>query len=208
MKNFISIHQALDELQQGKMLILVDDENRENEGDLMIAASKVNAASLNFMAKYARGQICLALHPSIVNRLNIPFMEHRNGSPNQASFTHSIEAAKGVTSGASSKDRVHTIQVAIDPASCPEDIAIPGHVFPLCGRSGGVLERPGHTEGSIELAQLAALEPAAVICEIMNEDGTMARSNDLQQFSLHHQISLVAINDLVSYCKELKHALI
>lgn len=199
MSEFISIEEALNELRQGRMIILVDDEDRENEGDLMMAAEKVTPDAINFMAKYARGQICLPLGEKIIDRLHIPLMQERNKLPNQATFTASIEAAKGVTTGVSAQDRAHTIQVVVDPNSTEKDISIPGHIFPLRSRSGGTLERPGHTEGSVDLAILSGLQPAAVICEIMNDDGTMARLNDLQLFSQQHQIKLVSINDLIAY---------
>lgn len=197
--DFITIPEALDELRQGRMIILVDDEHRENEGDLMIAAEKITPEAINFMARFARGQICLALNHEIIDRLGIPLMPERNKLPNQAMFTTSIEAARGVTTGVSAKDRAYTIQVAIDPKSTPNDISMPGHIFPLRARHGGILERPGHTEGSVDLAKLAGLQPGAVICEIMKDDGTMARLTDLREFAKQHQIKLVAVNDLINY---------
>lgn len=199
MQDFLPVKEALKELREGRMLILVDDEQREDEGDLIIAAEKISPNAINFMAKHARGQICLALHPDIVERLNIPLMQQRNCPPNQATFTTSIEAARGVTSGVSAFDRAYTIKIAVDPASTPNDISMPGHIFPLCARPGGILERQGHTEGAVDLAKLAGLAPGAVICEIMNDDGTMARLPDLKEFSKIHQIHLVAINDLIDY---------
>jgi len=199
MKTFISIDEALQELQQGRMVVLVDDEHRENEGDLIMAAEKITPEAINFMSKHARGQICLALHERILERLQIPLMPERNKLPNQASFTVSIEAARGVTTGVSAFDRAHTVQVAVNPHSTPNDISLPGHIFPLRARKGGILERPGHTEGSVDLAKLSGLQPAAVICEIMNDDGTMARLTDLRQFSEKHGIKLVAVNDLINY---------
>lgn len=199
MTEIISIEKALIELQQGKMIILVDDEDRENEGDLMVAAEKVTPEAINFMAKNARGQICLALGEEIVERLHIPLMPEHNKLPNQATFTASVEAARGVTTGVSAQDRAHTIRVVVDPNSTSDDISMPGHIFPLRARQGGILERPGHTEGSVDLTKLAGLQPAAVICEIMNEDGTMARLKDLREFSKQHDIKLVTINDLITY---------
>jgi len=196
---FISIEEALSELRQGRMIILVDDEDRENEGDLVIAAEKITPEAINFMAKYARGQICLALGEEIIERLHIPLMPERNKLPNQASFTATIEAASGVTTGVSAHDRAHTIKVIVDPKSTPCDISMPGHILPLRARHGGIIERAGHTEGSVDLAKLANLQPAGVICEIMNDDGTMARLPDLQKFSEQHKIKLVAVNDLIAY---------
>lgn len=203
MSEFITIENAISELREGRMLILVDDENREQEGDLLIAAEKVIPEAINFMTKHARGVVCLTLTTDIVNRLRIPLMPERNSNPNQAAFTVSIEAAKGVTTGVSAFDRAHTIRLVVDPSSTPMDISMPGHVFPLQARKGGVLERAGHTEGSVDLARLAGLQPAAVICEIMKDDGTMARLSDLREFSRQHNIKLVSINDLIEY--RLKH---
>lgn len=196
---FISIEEALNELRLGRMIVLVDDEHRENEGDLVIAAEKVTPESINFMTKFARGQICLALHEDIVERLRIPLMPERNKLPNQATFTTSIEAARGITTGVSAHDRACTIQVAVNPNSTPNDISMPGHILPLRARRGGILERPGHTEGSVDLAKIAGLQPAAVICEIMNDDGTMSRLTDLKTFAKRHNIKLVAVNDLITY---------
>lgn len=199
MSEFISIEEAFEELRQGKMIILVDDEHRENEGDIIIAAEKITPEAINFMATHARGQICLALNDDIVDRLHIPLMPERNKLPNQATFTTSIEASHGVTTGVSAFDRAHTIKVAVDPNSSPNDLSMPGHIFPLRARKGGILERPGHTEGSVDLAKLAGLQPAAAICEIMNADGTMARLTDLRAFAKIHNIKLVAVNDLITY---------
>jgi 3,4-dihydroxy 2-butanone 4-phosphate synthase/GTP cyclohydrolase II len=206
MNPFASIEAAIADLRQGRMLILVDDEHREHEGDLMIAAEKVTSDAINFIATHARGLMCLSLTDDFIERLRIPLMPVRNKLPNQATFTVSIEAATGVTTGVSTHDRVRTIQVAIDPASTPEDVSMPGHVFPLQARKGGVLERPGHTEASVDLAKLAGLSSAAVICEIMNEDGTMARVSDLREFAKKHDIKIVAINDLIDY--RFKHEMI
>lgn len=206
MSHLISIEAACEELRQGRMIILVDSEDRENEGDLMFAAEKVTPDAINFMTKFARGQICLALCPKIVERLSIPLMPERNKLANQATFTASIEAAKGITTGVSTKDRAYTISVAVNPFSTPEDISMPGHIFPLRAKEGGVLVRAGHTEGSVDLAKLAGLQGAAVLCEVMNDDGSMARLQDLQEFSKKHQIKLVALDDLIEYrSKKEKH---
>ena len=199
MISFATIETAIQELQQGRMILLVDDEHREQEGDLIIAAEKVTPESINFMTKYARGLICLTLTAETIENLNIPLMPERNKLPNQASFTVSIESAKGVTTGVSAHDRAHTIKVAIDTKSVPNDISMPGHIFPLRARDKGVLERPGHTEGSVDLARLAGLHPSAVICEIMNDDGSMARQANLVEFAKLHNIKIVAINDLIDY---------
>lgn len=199
MGQFATIESALEDIRQGKMVILVDDENREQEGDLVLAADKVTPESINFMTKYARGLVCLTLTQEIVERLHIPLMPERHKLPNQAAFTVSIEAVRGVTTGVSVHDRAHTIRTAVDPNSTFQDISMPGHVFPLQARQGGVLVRPGHTEGSVDLAKLAGMQPAAVICEIMNEDGTMSRLPDLEVFAKQHGIKIAAINDLISY---------
>ena len=203
MTQLTTIEQALEELRQGRMIILVDDENREQEGDLVLAADKVTPEAINFMTKYARGLVCLTLTEQIVERLQIPLMPERHKLPNQAAFTVSIEAAHGVSTGVSVQDRAQTIRVAVDPKSTSEDISMPGHVFPLKARKGGVLVRAGHTEGSVDLVGLAGLQPAAVICEIMKDDGTMARFPDLIEFAKEHHIKIVSINDLISY--RLKH---
>jgi 3,4-dihydroxy 2-butanone 4-phosphate synthase / GTP cyclohydrolase II len=199
MSAFSAISAAIQDLHQGRMIILVDDEHREQEGDLVIAAEKVTPDAINFMTKYARGIICLTLAPSIVDRLELPLLPSRNSHKDQAAFTVSIEAANGISSGVSTYDRAHTIQAAIKPNSSPADISYPGHVFPLRARAGGVLERAGHTEGSVDLVALTGLQPAAVICEVMCDDGTMARLPDLELFSQKHQIKLISIQDLIEY---------
>lgn len=196
---FTPIERALEDLRAGRMLILMDDERREQEGDLMIAAEKITPEVINFMAKKACGLICLTLTGNILDRLEIPQMPEHNKFPNQAAFAVSFEAAYGVTTGVSAFDRAQSIRVAVNPHSTSQDISMPGHVFPLRARKGGVLERQGHTEGSVDLASLAGLQPAAVICEIMNEDGSMARLPDLKAFAEKHSINLVSINDLVAY---------
>jgi 3,4-dihydroxy 2-butanone 4-phosphate synthase/GTP cyclohydrolase II len=193
------VETALEHLKQGKMVILVDDEDRENEGDLVCAAEKVTPELINFMAKYGRGLICLAMTGSNLDRLGIPLMVQENATRFQTAFTVSIEAASGVTTGISAQDRARTIQVACDPESGPNDLIMPGHIFPLRSREGGVLVRAGQTEGSVDLARLAGLRPSGVICEIMKEDGSMARLPDLQEFSLQHSIPILSIEDIIAY---------
>lgn len=193
------IEQALDDLKQGRMIILVDSSDRENEGDLVIAAEKATAETINFMTKYGRGLVCLPLSGDQIDHLGLPLMTKRNKSKFNTAFTVSIGAAHGITTGISAADRAHTIQVAIDPKSSAEDIACPGHIFPLRAVEGGVLSRAGHTEGSVDLARLAGFKSAAVICEIMNDDGSMARKQDLEKFATQHQLTIVSIEDLISY---------
>ena len=192
------ISQALEDLKAGKMVILVDDEDRENEGDLVLAASHVTPEAINFMATHARGLICLALDGKRVDELQLPLMSRQNQSTRQTAFTVSIEAKEGVTTGISAHDRARTIQVAVDPSKGPSDLISPGHVFPLRAVDGGVLGRAGHTEGSVDLARLAGLPQASVICEIMNEDGTMARLADLLAFAKKHGIAIISIKDVIS----------
>ncbi len=194
-----SIEEVLEDLKQGKMIILVDDEQRENEGDLTIAAEMITSDAINFMAKYGRGLICLSLSPEIVERLNLPLMVYDNRSPFKTAFTVSIEARHGVTTGISAADRAHTILTAVADNAKPEDLVQPGHVFPLRARRGGVLFRTGQTEGSVDLARLAGLKPAAVICEIMNEDGTMARLPDLEKFAEKHDLKIATVADIIAY---------
>lgn len=198
-KQFITIEQAIETLKQGRMVILVDDEGRENEGDLVIAAEHVTAESINFMARFGRGLICLPMSQALIDRLQLPMMTSRNRSPYGTAFTVSIEAARGVSTGISAQDRAHTIQVAIHPGSGPDDIISPGHVFPLRAQEAGVLKRAGQTEGSVDLMRLAGLVPAATICEIINEDGTMSRREQLVSFSKEHDIPIATINDLIEY---------
>ena len=193
------IEDVLEDLRQGKMIILMDDEDRENEGDLTIAAEKVTPEAINFMAKYGRGLICLALAPEIVDRLKLPPMVYDNRSPYKTAFTVSIEARHGVTTGISAADRAHTILTAIADDAKPEDLVQPGHVFPLRARRGGVLFRAGQTEGSVDLARLAGLKPAAVICEIMKDDGTMARLPDLEKFAEEHGLKIATVADIIAY---------
>lgn len=196
---FTTIEQAIEVLKAGRMILLLDDENRENEGDLVIAAQYVTPDAINFMARFGRGLICLPMAKELIDKLQLPMMASNNRSPYGTAFTISIEAASGVATGISAKDRAHTIQVAIDPTSGPNEVISPGHIFPLRARPGGVLERPGQTEGSVDLAILAGLQPAAVICEVMNDDGSMSRCQDLARFSKEHDIPMVTIKDLIEY---------
>ena len=193
------IEEVLNDLREGKIIILVDDEARENEGDLTMAAEKVTPEAINFMAKYGRGLICLSLAPEIVERLNLPLMVYDNRSPFKTAFTISIEARHGVTTGISAADRAHTIRTAVAEEARPEDLIQPGHVFPLRARRGGVLFRTGQTEGSVDLARLAGLRPAGVICEIMNDDGTMARLPDLEAFAAKHNLKIATVADVIAY---------
>jgi len=195
------IEVALAAMRRGRMIILVDDEDRENEGDLCIAAEKVTPGAVNFMAKHGRGLICLALSEEKVKALDLPLMvpEGQNASAFGTAFTVSIEAARGVSTGISAKDRAHTILTAVREAAKPEDLVRPGHVFPLRARPGGVLVRAGQTEGSVDLARLAGLKPAAVICEVMKDDGTMARMPDLQKLARDHDLPIASVADLIAY---------
>ncbi len=196
-----TIAELIEDMRNGKMVILVDDEDRENEGDLVVAADFVTPEIINFMATEARGLICLSLSPEQIERLGLPLMvkDEQNFSPNKTAFTVSIEAASGVSTGISAADRAHTIRVASNPNAKPSDIIVPGHVFPIRAKPGGVLKRAGHTEGSVDLAVLAGLQPAAVICEVINPDGTMARVNDLKQFAAKHKLKIGTIVDLIRY---------
>lgn len=193
------IEAALEDIRHGKMVILVDDEDRENEGDLTMAAEKVTPETINFMAKYGRGLICLSLTDEKLNGLRLPMMVSENTSRFQTAFTISIDARKGVTTGISAADRAATILTAVDENTQPEDLVSPGHIFPLRARQGGVLVRTGQTEGSVDLARLAGLKPAGVICEIMKDDGTMARMPDLRVFAEEHGLKIVTIADLIKY---------
>ena len=196
---FHSIEDAIRDVKKGKFIILVDDEDRENEGDLVIAAEAVTPQAINFMAKHARGLICLTLTPQRVEELHLPQQAVENTATFGTAFTVSIDARKDVTTGISAADRATTIHVAIDPKSKPGDLARPGHIFPLKAQQGGVLKRAGQTEGSVDLARLAGLTPAGVICEIMNEDGTMARVPELTQFAKVRKLKMVTIKALIEY---------
>jgi len=193
------IEDVIEDIKQGKMIILVDDEDRENEGDLTMAAEKVTPEAINFMARHGRGLICLALSPEIIEQLKLPMMVSNNTSPFNTAFTISIEAKKGVTTGISAADRALTILTAVAQNARPEDIVSPGHVFPLRSRKGGVLVRTGQTEGSVDLSRLAGLRPGAVICEVMNEDGSMSRLPDLEVFAAQHNLKIATTADLVAY---------
>lgn len=195
----VKIEEAIEDIKQGKMVILVDDEDRENEGDLTMAAEKITPEAINFMAKFGRGLICLTMTTERCDYLNLPPMVSENTSSFGTAFTVSIEAKRGVTTGISAADRAHTILTAMDDATTAEDLARPGHIFPLRARNGGVLVRSGQTEGSVDLARLAGLKPAGVICEIMNDDGTMSRMPQLKKFAKEHGIRICTVADLVAY---------
>ncbi len=196
---FSTIEEAIEEIRRGRMVVVCDGEDRENEGDLVMAAQFATPEAVNFMAKHGRGLICLALTSERCDELELNLMTPKNEAPLQTAFTVTIEAAEGVTTGISAHDRARTIQVAIDPHSRPSDLVQPGHIFPLKAKSGGVLERTGHTEASIDLARLAGLIPGGVICEIMNEDGTMARVPDLEGYCTEHDLVMVTVAELISY---------
>lgn len=193
------IEEIIEEARNGRMFILVDDEDRENEGDLVIPAQMATPEAINFMAKYGRGLICLALSRERVEQLRLPLMPQQNASRLQTAFTVSIEARDGVTTGISAPDRARTIAIAIDASKGPDDIVTPGHVFPLMARDGGVLVRTGHTEAAVDIARLAGLNPSGVICEIMNDDGTMARRAELVSFAQRHGLKIATIADLIAY---------
>jgi len=199
MSTLSPIEDIIAEAKAGRMVILVDDEDRENEGDLVIPAQFCDAAAVNYMAKHARGLICLALEKAQVERLGLPPMARHNSSRHATAFTVSIEAREGVTTGISASDRAHTIGTAMNPLAQPFDIASPGHIFPLEAREGGVLVRAGHTEAAVDIARLAGVTPAGVICEIMNDDGTMARLPDLLKFAKEHNLKIGTIADLIAY---------
>ncbi|MEE8415299.1 MAG: bifunctional 3,4-dihydroxy-2-butanone-4-phosphate synthase/GTP cyclohydrolase II [Desulfobacterales bacterium] len=195
----ITIEEAINDIREGRMIILVDDEDRENEGDLTMAAEKVTPADINFMAKYGRGLICLTMTGDKIDTLDLPLMVNNNTSRFQTGFTVSIEARCGVTTGISAADRATTILAAVADDAKPSDLVRPGHIFPLRAKEGGVTVRAGQTEGSVDLARLAGLNPAGVICEIMDEDGTMARIPTLEKFSKKHEIGICTISDLIEY---------
>src|SRR3954463_11682545 len=200
---FSSIEAAIEDIRSGKMVIVCDAEDRENEGDLTLAAQFATPEAINFMAKEGRGLICLALEPDRCDELGLDLMAAKNESPFQTAFTVSIEAREGVTTGISAHDRARTIQVAIDPRSTPNDLVQPGHIFPLKAKTGGVLERAGQTEAGVDLARLAGLTPASVICEIMNDDGTMARVPQLREFCARHHLKMISVADLIRH--RMKH---
>lgn len=204
-RRFNTIEEAAEDLRQGKMIIMIDDEDRENEGDLVIAAEMATPEAINFMAREGRGLICLALTGKRCDELALPLMVRDNTSSFGTGFTVSIEARKGVTTGISAKDRYVTIKTAIDPATKPEDIARPGHVFPLRARDGGVLVRVGQTEGSVDLCRISGLYPGAVICEIMNDDGTMARVPQLTEFAARNDMKIITVKDIVEFRMKNEH---
>src|ERR1700722_330723 len=199
------IEEVIEEARNGRMVVLVDDEDRENEGDLVIPAQMATPEVINFMAKHARGLICLALTHQRVEQLKLPLMPQQNASRLRTAFTVSIEAREGVTTGISAPDRARTVATAIDPTKGHEDLVTPGHIFPLMARDGGVLVRTGHTEAAVHIARLAGLNPSGVICEIMNDDGTMARRPDLVRFAQFHGIKIATIADLIAYRRRHDH---
>src|SRR5881275_452622 len=197
--SFATVEEAVEEIRQGRSVVLVDDEDRENEGDLAMAAEKITPEVINFMAKYGRGLICMPLTEDRCDELHLPLMSPVNTSAHGTAFTESIDARVGVTTGISASDRAVTILTAIDPKTKPQDLARPGHIFPLRARHGGVLVRAGQTEASVDLARIAGLYPAGVICEIMNEDGTMSRVPQLIEFCKEHRIKMLTVADLIRY---------
>ncbi len=196
---FCSVEEAAEEIRQGRMIVLIDDEDRENEGDLTMAAEKITPEAINFMAKYGRGLICLTLTEQRCEELNLPLMSPINTSVHRTAFCEAIDARVGVTTGISASDRAITILTAIDPKTRPQDLARPGHMFPLRARNGGVLVRAGQTEASVDLSRIAGLNPSGVICEIMNEDGTMSRVPQLTEFCREHNLKMVTVADLIRY---------
>lgn len=199
----VTVEQAIKAVKAGKLIIIVDDEDRENEGDLMVAAEKTTSEIINFMTKHGRGLICMPLTKERLKELHLPLMVRDNTAPYQTAFTVSVDSKEGVTTGISAHDRAKTVLVAIDPKTQPADLTRPGHIFPLEARGGGVLERAGQTEAAVDIARMAGLKPAGVICEIMNEDGTMARMPELKEFSQTHNIPILTIADLIKY--RMKH---
>ncbi len=193
------VSDAIADFKSGKCIILVDDEDRENEGDLVVAAEKATPEAINFMAKHGRGLICLAMNNEIADRLDLPMMVTNNTSPFTTGFTVSIDASEGITTGISAHDRSHTIQLCINDDAKPTDLARPGHIFPLRARDGGVLVRTGQTEGSVDLAKLCGMKPSAVICEVMNDDGTMSRRPELEIFAKEHDLKIVSVADIIKY---------
>jgi 3,4-dihydroxy 2-butanone 4-phosphate synthase / GTP cyclohydrolase II len=196
---FSTIEEAIEDIRAGRMVVVCDAEDRENEGDLTLAAQFVTPEAINFMAKHGRGLICLALTPERCDELGLDLMAAKNESPFQTAFTVSIEAREGITTGISAHDRAHTVQVAIDPTTRPQDLVQPGHIFPLKAKAGGVLERTGQTEAAVDLARMAGLNPSGVICEVMNDDGTMARVPDLERYCAQHGLRMITVADLIAY---------
>ncbi len=196
---FATTEEALHDISQGKMIILCDDEDRENEGDLCMAAEWVTPEAITFMARHGCGLICMPMAPECIDRLGLPMMVEHNTSVFGTAFTVSVEAREGIRTGISAADRAHTIRTAVNPNCRPEDLARPGHIFPLRARSNGVLERAGQTEGAVDLARLAGFQPAGIVCEIMNEDGTMARRPQLERFAAIHRLKMLTVAELVRY---------
>ena len=201
----IEIEQAIERIRAGEMMILVDDENRENEGDLVVAAEHVTPETINFMASYGRGLICMPIEPARAEELALTPMVPENTALHKTHFSVSVDARTGIATGISAHDRAHTVKVMIDEKTLPKDLARPGHIFPLVAQEGGVLRRAGHTEGAVDMARLAGLKPAAVICEILNDDGTMARLPQLETFAKKYQLAIASIADLISYRKRHEH---
>src|ERR1700748_1096863 len=202
---FATVEEAVEDIRQGRMIVLVDDEDRENEGDLTMAAKKISPEAINFMAKYARGLICLPLTEDRCVELHLPLMSPINTSVHGTAFTEAIDGRLGVTTGISASDRAITILTAIDSKTRPQVLARPGHIFPLRARNGGVLVRAGQTEASVDLSRLAGLDPSGVICEIMNEDGTMARVPQLREFCARHSLKMISVADLIRYRLQHEH---
>ena len=197
------VEEIIEEARAGRFVVIADDENRENEGDLILPADHVTADAINFMARYGRGLICMPIEPSIAARLELEPMVSKNTSKFGTNFTVSVGARHGVTTGISAYDRAKTVQVVADPQSTPDDISTPGHIFPLIAKEGGVLERNGHTEAALDIARLSGARGAAVLCEVMNDDGTMARMPDLIEYAAHHGLKIGTISDLVAYLKKM-----
>ena len=200
-----TIEEAIDEFRQGRFVIIIDNEDRENEGDLTLPAQFVDAEAINFMAKYARGLICIPMSSDRVDKLGLPMMVGRNDSPFDTPFTVSVEARTGVSTGISASDRARTVEVLIDPKTRPQDIVMPGHMFPLRARDGGVLVRAGQTEATVDLCRLAGLNPAGVCCEMMKADGSMARLPDLKRFATRHKLKIISVDQLIAYRQRKEH---
>jgi 3,4-dihydroxy 2-butanone 4-phosphate synthase/GTP cyclohydrolase II len=199
---FSSVQEVLEDIRRGKMVVVCDDEDRENEGDLTMAAELVTAEDINFMATHGRGLICLPMSGGILDRLRIPDMVRRNAPYMGAAFTVTIDAKEGISTGISAADRAHTCRIAVEESTGPDDLMTPGHVFPLRARPGGVLQRPGQTEAAVDLARLSGLKPAGIICEVMNEDGTMARVPDLERLCNRHDIKLVTVAQIIEHRRQ------
>lgn len=204
---FSSVEEAIDAMRDGRMIIVVDDENRENEGDLLVAADRVTPEDVAFMMREGRGLICVALTGERLDTLGIPLMVRQNGDAHSTAFTVAVDYRSGTSTGISASDRAATVRALVDPAARADDFARPGHMFPLRARQGGVMERPGHTEAAIDLTRLAGLPPGGVICEIANDDGSMARLGDLRAFSAKHAMPIVTIESIIRHLRDLHHGL-